>query len=83
MNVEYLTECYIKAYEKALEMTDDTNTANTAATMVLTTIANMIRVQTETTSNSLANLLNSIALNNKKQATKSAKRGNEKKEGAE
>ena len=73
MNVEYLTECYIKAYEKALEKTDDINVANNAATMVVTILANQLRLQNEATSNGLAKLLNSIAINNEKQATKSGR----------
>ena len=72
MDIEYLTECYIKAYEKAFEMSDDTNFAINVATVVITIVANQLRVQKDNITNSFAQLLNSIAMNNKKQAVKSA-----------
>ena len=41
MNVEYLTECYIKVYEKTLEKTNDPSFAINAATTIITLVANI------------------------------------------
>lgn len=77
MDIEYLTECYIKAYEKALEFNDDFDFAHNVATTVVTILANQIRLQKENVENSFRNLLNSIAANNKKEAKKSQIKGGE------
>ena len=77
MNVEYLTECYIKAYEKALELSNDENTATGAAMAIVNIIANQTRIHTQNTS---AYLLKAIASfnGNTKSATKKKSKDEER-----
>ena len=43
MNAEYLSECYVLAYQKALEMTDDVNLATGAGIAVLNVVMSQAR----------------------------------------
>ena len=77
MEIEYLTECYIKAYEKALELNDDLDFAHNVAAMVVTILANQLRLQKQNVEKNFANLLKSIAVNNEKEVKKSQIKGGE------
>ncbi len=53
MNPEYLSECYIRAYNKAFELTKNPNLAVGAGMAVINTIANQSKVQNQNPSMNL------------------------------
>lgn len=66
MNPEYLSECYIIAYNKALELTKNPNIAIGAAMAVTNVIANQSKMQNQSVGNPLTDLLMAAMMNNKK-----------------
>ena len=73
MKPEYLSECYVVAYEKALEMTSDVDIAVNAAVAVLNCIANQSRLQTSTTAMNVAKWFAEYNKQMTKSATKKKK----------
>ena len=66
MNPEYLSECYIKAYNKAYEMTKNANIAIGAAMAVVNVIAQQSKSQEQLIANPFINLFIDAMLNDKK-----------------
>ena len=65
MNPEYLSECYIKAYNKAYEMTKNANIAIGAAMAVVNVVAQQSKTQEQLAVNPLMNLFVDAMLNSK------------------
>lgn len=61
MNPEYLSECYIRAYNKAFELTKNPNLAVGAGMSVISTIASQSKVQQQ--QNPSMNLLMAALMN--------------------
>lgn len=66
MNPEYLSECYVIAYNKAIEMTKNPNIAIGAAMAVVNTIAQLSKVQNQPASNPFMQVLVKAMMENKK-----------------
>lgn len=77
MNPEYLSECYIRAYNKAMELTKNPNIAIGAAMAVTNTIAQQSKVQNQSNMNPFVNLFMDAMIN----GSKSQKKPQKKEEG--
>lgn len=66
MNPEYLTEYYILAYNKAMEMTKNPNIAIGAAMAVINVIAQQSKVQNQPAANPFMQALVKAMMDNKK-----------------
>ena len=67
MNIEYLTEVYIIAYEKALEMTGNPETATLTAYSISKIVIDSAVSMNNKSSQSVASLIaNVLAINNRK-----------------